>query len=56
MAKRKALFGVNNFEKKKRRKRPGRVAKSPNKNIRKKEELDRENQVKLFRPLYSHTK
>ena len=31
MAKRKALFGVNNFIKKKRRKRPGRVAKSPNK-------------------------
>lgn len=39
MAKRKALFGVNNFIKKKRRKRPGRVAKSPNKKYTKKRRI-----------------
>ena len=36
MAKKKGQFGVNNFVKKKPRKRPGRVAKSPNKSYTKK--------------------
>ena len=36
MAKKKGQFGVNNFVKKKKRKRPGRVAKSPNKSYTKK--------------------
>ena len=35
MAKKKSLFGVNNFIKKTRRKRPGRHSKSPNKSKRK---------------------
>ena len=39
MAKRKALFGVNNFIKKKRRERPGRVSKSPNKRYTKKRSI-----------------
>jgi len=36
MAKKKGQFGVNNFIKKKRKKRPGRVAKRPNKSYTKK--------------------
>lgn len=36
MAKKKGQFGVNNFIKKTHRKRPGRVAKSPNKRYTKK--------------------
>jgi hypothetical protein len=36
MAKKKPLFGVSNYIKKTRRKRPGRVAKSPNKSYTKK--------------------
>jgi len=36
MAKKKGQFGVNNFIKKKKRKRPGRVAKSLNKSYTKK--------------------
>jgi hypothetical protein len=39
MAKRKALFGVNTYIKKKRRKRKGRVAKSPNKSYTKKKSI-----------------
>ena len=35
MAKKAKGFGVNNFIKKKRRKRPGRVAKRPNKSYTK---------------------
>ena len=35
MPKKKSLFGVNNFIKKTRRKRPGRHSKSPNKSKRK---------------------
>ena len=34
MAKRTPLFGVNNYVKKRRRKRPGRHSKSPNKGAR----------------------
>ena len=36
MAKKKPLFGVNNYVKKRRRKRPGRHSKSPNKRARNK--------------------
>jgi hypothetical protein len=36
MAKKKPLFGVSNYVKKTQRKRPGRVAKSPNKSYTKK--------------------
>jgi hypothetical protein len=38
MAKKKT-FGVNNFVKKKRKKRPGKVAKSPNKSYTKKKRI-----------------
>ncbi len=34
MAKKKSIFGTNNFVKKTRRKRPGRHSKSPNKSKR----------------------
>jgi len=36
MAKKKGTFGVNNYIKRKRKKRPGRVAKRPNKSYTKK--------------------
>ena len=36
MAKKKPLFGVNNYVKKRRRKRPGRHSKRPNKRYTKK--------------------
>jgi len=36
MAKKKPLFGVNNYVKKRRRKRPGRHSKRPNKRHTKK--------------------
>lgn len=39
MAKKKGTFGVNNFVKKKRKKRKGRVAKSPNKSYTKKKRI-----------------
>jgi hypothetical protein len=36
MAKKKPLFGVSNYVKRKRKKRPGRLAKKPNKRYTKK--------------------
>ena len=43
MAKRKALFGVNTFIEKKKRKRRGRVSKSPNKRYTKKRRIGQGN-------------
>jgi len=39
MAKKAKGFGVDNYIKRKRRKRPGRVAKSPNKSYTKKKRI-----------------
>ena len=48
MAKRKSLFGVNNFIKKTRRKRPGRHSKSPNKSKRKMHKAKYRGQGKIW--------